>query len=180
MINAKREISAGIIIYRKTHEGLKFLILYHGHGYWNFPKGKIESEIQEKSFPAALREVKEETGLSRSDLRFNQSFDKLRIDLERSRMGQYFKTYEKFTFWRGQENRKIKVFKVVIFYLAETKNPRIRISPEHQGYGWFTYREAFKILDKYKDSQRVLKQAHDFLQKQKTIQTVNIHSQNNF
>ncbi len=146
-----REISAGIIVYRKTREGLKFLILYHGRNYWNFPKGKIESEIQEKSFPAALREVREETGLSRSDLRFNQ----------------YFKTYEKFTFWRRLGNENIKVFKIVIFYLAETKKSVVRVSKEHEGYGWFTYKEAMKILSKYKDTQKILTQANEFLGRQK-------------
>jgi len=140
-----REISAGIIIYRKTPEGLKFLILYHGHNYWNFPKGKIESE--EKSFQTALREVKEETGLTRNDLIFNE----------------YFKTYEKFTFWRRLGNKNVKVFKIVIFYLAETKKSQIKISQEHEGYGWFTYKEALRILSKYKDSQKVLTQAYKFL-----------------
>ena len=143
-----REISAGIIIYRKTEDGLKFLILYHGRGYWNFPKGKIESE--EKSFQAAIREIKEETGLARGDLKFNESF----------------KAYEKFTFWRRLGNKGIKVFKIVIFYLAETRNPIIKISKEHNGYGWFTHKEAMKILSKHKDSQRVLTQAYDFLRKQ--------------
>jgi len=38
-----REISAGIIIYRRTLKGPKFLLLYHGNNYWNFPKGKIEN-----------------------------------------------------------------------------------------------------------------------------------------
>ena len=142
-----REISAGIIIYRKTEDGTKFLILYHGRGYWNFPKGKIESE--EKSFQAAIREIREETGLNRNDLRFDE----------------YFKAYEKFTFWRRLGRQNVKVFKIVIFYLAETKNPVIKISKEHSGYGWFTYREAMKILGKHKDSQRVLTQAHQFLVK---------------
>jgi len=155
-----REISAGIIIYRKTNEGPKFLILYHGRGYWNFPKGKIDKE--EKSFQTALREVREETGLSRNDLKFNE----------------YFKTYEKFTFRRpakrdkspaqrdGAKGRKTKkIFKIVIFYLAETKNSQIKISKEHEGYGWFTYKEAMKILSKYKDSQRVLTQANKFLRR---------------
>lgn len=142
-----REISAGIIIYRKTEDGPKFLILYHRGSYWNFPKGKIDKE--EKSFQAAVREVKEETGLSRSDLKFNQ----------------YFKVYERFTFWRRLGKQNVKVFKIVIFYLAETKNSIVKISKEHSGYGWFTYREAMKILGKHKDSQRVLTQAYDFLRK---------------
>ena len=140
-----KEISAGIIIYRKTPEGLKFLILYHGHNYWNFPKGKIESE--ERSFQTALREVKEETGLTRNDLIFNENF----------------KAYEKFTFWRRLGNKNVKVFKIVIFYLAETKKSQIKISQEHEGYGWFTYKEALRILSKYKDSQKVLTQAYKFL-----------------
>ncbi len=142
-----QEISAGIIIYRRTKDGLKFLILYHGHGYWNFPKGKIES--REKSFQTALREIREETGLTRSDLKF----------------GDYFKTSEHFTFWRDKE----KVSKNVTFYLAETKRKAIRISEvqegqPHEGFAWFTYKEALDILHRHKDSQRILKQAYQFLQ----------------
>ncbi|MBI4994923.1 NUDIX domain-containing protein, partial [Candidatus Peregrinibacteria bacterium] len=67
-----KEISAGIIIYRKTSEGIKFLLLYHGGRYWNFPKGKLDQG--EKSFRAALREVKEETGLSSNELRLKEWF----------------------------------------------------------------------------------------------------------
>lgn len=137
----KREISAGIIIYRKTPEGPKFLILYHGGSYWNFPKGKIESE--EKSLAAALRETREETGLGGHDLR----------------LAQNFKAYERFHFRRsGQE-----IFKIVIFYLAETHARDVKISFEHQGYGWFAIKDARRILGDYKDSQKVLKQAYDFL-----------------
>lgn len=138
-----REISAGILVYRKTQEGPKFLILYHGHDYWNFPKGKIENE--EKSFEAAVRETREETGLTTRNLRFLRNF----------------KTYERFSFRRNGKT----VYKVVIFYMAETNEPRIKISKEHQGYGWFLYREASRILGKYKDSQKVLKNAYDFLQR---------------
>lgn len=143
-----REISAGIIIYRKTPAGLKFLILYHGRNYWNFPKGKIESE--EKSWQAAIREIREETGLNRIDLKIDN----------------IFKAYEKFAFWRRAAEKNVKVFKIVIFYLAETKKRIVNVSEEHDGYGWFTYKEAIEILGKYKDSQRVLNQANSFLRRQ--------------
>jgi len=136
-----REISAGVIVYRKTEEGPKFLILYHGHNYWNFAKGKIESE--EKSFDAALRETREETGLNRSSLL----------------LARNFKTYEKYTFWRGRK----RVYKIVIFYLAETTRREIGLSGEHEGYGWFTYKEAYRVLSRHKDSQLVLKRAYAFL-----------------
>jgi len=154
-----KEISAGIIIYRKTKEGIKFLLLYHGGGYWNFPKGKIEAE--EKSFQTAVREIREETGLNRSDLKFDQ----------------FFKAYEKFTFWRPAkrnsekiENKPQRVFKTVIFYLAETKRKAIKISETkegqpHEGFSWFTYREAMKVLSKHKESQRILTQANEFFRR---------------
>ncbi|MEK7546989.1 MAG: NUDIX domain-containing protein [Patescibacteria group bacterium] len=154
----KKEISAGFIVFRRTDEGLKFLVLYHGHNYWNFPKGKIESE--EKSLAAAFRETKEEAGLSRQDLRLVNNF----------------KVYQKFSFRRhadrgdssraGRERTKEEpqnIFKIVIFYLAETRNPRIRISSEHQGYAWFLYPEAMKIMNRYRGNQKILKQAYDFI-----------------
>lgn len=136
-----QEISAGIVVYRRTQEGPKFLVLYHGHNYWNFPKGKIENE--EKSFEAALRETREETGLSTSDLRVMRNF----------------KAYEKFQFKRSGKT----VFKTVIFYLAETNKRDVKISKEHQGYAWFLYREAGRILGEYKDSQKVLRNVYGFL-----------------
>jgi len=143
----KQEISSGVIVYRQTREGPKYLILYHGHGYWNFPKGKIEDK--EKTIATAFRETKEETGLGGKDLKLIRNF----------------KTHEKFTFKkRGKE-----VFKTVVFYLAETGQKEVKISTrEHQGYGWFLYHEGFKILDKFKNSQKVLKVANDFIRKKST------------
>ena len=135
---AKRETSAGIIVYRKTKQGIKFLLLYHGGGYWNFPKGHIEGV--EQSLDTAIRETTEEAGLKRSDLRVNK----------------HFRFYDKFTFFRN----KARVFKTVTFYLAETRNRHIRVSHEHDGFGWFSYKEAVKQLAKYKDSVDILKKAH--------------------
>lgn len=136
-----REISAGIIIYRKTPDGPKFLLLYHGGGYWNFPKGKLEEG--ERSFRAAVREVEEETGIKYKDLRFNKD---------------YFKAHDRFVFQRGGD----KISKHVLFYLAETHNPEIRLSAEHEGYGWFLCERAMQVI-KYKNLREILKQAYDTL-----------------
>ncbi len=153
----KKEISAGFIVFRRTSEGLKFLLLYHGHNYWNFPKGKIESE--EKSLEAAFRETKEEAGLAKQELR----------------MAKNFKVYQKFSFRRRfdrpgstrlTKEEPQNIFKIVIFYLAETRNPRIKISSEHQGYAWFLYPEAMKIMNRYKGNQKMLKQAYDYIRQQ--------------
>jgi 8-oxo-dGTP pyrophosphatase MutT (NUDIX family) len=138
---SRQEISAGIIVYKQSDKGPQFLVLYHGHSYWNFAKGKIESA--EDSLEAAFRETEEETGIARKDLRLHGGF----------------RTNERFTFRReGQQ-----VYKTVIFYLAESSTSHVVISDEHSGFGWFPISEARRVLGKYRDSQRVLKQACDFL-----------------
>lgn len=135
-----KENSAGIIIYRRTKEGLKFLLLYHGGRYWNFPKGKLE--VKEGSYEAAVREIGEETGLAKSDLKFNP----------------YFRIYDRFVFNRFQQ----KVFKIVVYFLAETREKRIKISDEHHGYGWFLYRDAIRML-MYQNLRNNLKKAYDLI-----------------
>lgn len=145
-INTQEEkiVSSGIIVFRKTSEGPRFLMLYYGHSYWTFPRGKIEE--QERSFAAALRETREETGFTRADLTFVECF----------------KTREQWTFMRGTQ----KIHRTIIFYLAETQRSHVRVSDEHQGYGWFTYREAMKVLigKKNGENRRVLKHAFDFIE----------------
>lgn len=149
-----REISAGIIIYRKTKEGPKFLLLYHGGRYWAFPKGKIETlpkdgrggkeeSVKETSFRAALRETAEETGLRASDLKLKSRF----------------KAYERFTFFREKQ----RVFKIVIFYLAETSRRQVKISEEHEGFGWFRYEDGKRLLKIHKEPVVLLTKAYNFI-----------------
>ena len=136
-----RELSAGFIVFRRTKDGPKFLLLYQGHGYWNFPKGKLETN--ERSAEAAIRELREETGLRLADLRWYRNF----------------KEYERYQFRRQHE----RVFKVVTFYLAETRQARIFLPAGHEGYlegyGWFTLAEALKLVGRYRDSMEILKRA---------------------
>lgn len=139
----KREISSGIIVFRKEEKEILFLLLYRGSSHWTFPRGKIESE--ERSFEAALRETREESGLVRSDLQFVNRF----------------KAYEHWTFVKYKQ----RIAKTVIFYLAETKKKQIRLEPDFEGYGWFVYREANRIFsgEKNKENRKVLRQAYRFL-----------------
>lgn len=54
--------SCGVIPYRKTEEGIRYLLLKQTNGYWSFPKGHMDAfETEEET---ALRELQEETGLS--------------------------------------------------------------------------------------------------------------------
>ena len=130
-------ISAGIIIFRRVEGELKFLFLYRARGVWDFPRGRMEEG--ERSWQTAFREVREETGLRRNEITMNTNF----------------KVYEKFPYMREGKN----IFKVVIFYLAETSQSRVRISSEHEGYGWFSYAEARKALARYKARVEILKKA---------------------
>jgi len=155
----KKEFSAGLIVYRNTPQGPRFLLLYHGGRYWNFPKGHIEYNqknvvtsiggdaemvnVRETSKEAAIRETYEETG----------------IDPSRLLIKRNFRAVEKFRFRRNKD----QIFKVVIFYLAETDQTEIKISSEHDGFGWFQYKDARYILAPYKDSQRLLRSAYEYI-----------------
>jgi 8-oxo-dGTP pyrophosphatase MutT (NUDIX family) len=152
----KKEFSAGLIVYRDTPQGPRFLLLYHGGRYWNFPKGHIENRsdvvtsfggdtgalnTRETSKEAAIRETHEETGISP---------DKLSIK-------RNFRAVERFRFRKNRE----QISKIVIFYLAETSEAEVKISSEHEGFGWFQYKDARHILAPYKDSQRLLRNAYE-------------------
>lgn len=159
----KREISAGLIIYRLvTNAAPKFLLLYHGSRYWNFPKGRIEindenlptnnqkeakkTRRRESSIQTAFRETLEETGLKRRELMLKQGF----------------RACQKYRFFRNNK----PIFKTVIFYLAETKARQINISEEHEGYGWFSYKDALFILSQHKDNKAILKRVYNFIRSQ--------------
>jgi len=146
-INLKKEYQkvAGFVIFRRTEEGIKFLLLYKGGTYWNFPKGHFESG--ETGLETALRETYEETGLKKSDLKIIPEF----------------RAYEKFSFPSGNQ----MIYKNLILYLAETNKEEIKIAPrEHFGFGWFLYRDAVKIIGKkYSGVKKVLKQAENFIKK---------------
>jgi 8-oxo-dGTP pyrophosphatase MutT (NUDIX family) len=139
------ERTAGFIIFRKTDQGIKFLLMYKGGSYWNFPKGHLESG--ETDLEAAFREVYEETGLKKSDLKIIPEF----------------RTYERFSF---KTDTKI-ITKNIVLYLAETKKANIYVDPnEHYGFAWFLYKEATKIIGpKYVGIKKALRQAMNFIQK---------------
>ena len=144
--NYTKVISAGIIVFRWTAKEPLFLLLYRDRGAWDFPRGRMESG--ERSWETAFREVEEETGLKAQELKIQSNF----------------KVYEKFPYRRKEVSGKIEqIFKIVIFYLAETKQSQVVLSDEHKGYGWFSHNEARRLLSRYKARVVILKKALEYM-----------------
>ena len=60
-IDALVQRSCGVIPYRITSEGIRYLLILQTNGFWSLPKGHMEAFETEQE--TALRELQEETGL---------------------------------------------------------------------------------------------------------------------
>lgn len=139
----KQERSAGIIVYYTEKDSNSFkrlyLLLYYRSKYWDFPKGKIEGN--ETSHEAALRELKEETGLT---LTLHKGFEQT--------ISYFFKDLQ------GS-----LVDKTVIYYVGEASTKNVELSHEHTDFTWLPLKESLKQLT-YANAQQVLSLADHFVQ----------------
>ncbi len=132
-----REISAGVILFRRTPEP-HYLLLHYESGHWDFPKGHIEPG--EDAQQTATRELKEETGISALNF----------VDGYKQTLRYFFR------------HKGIGIFKIVIYYLAETNQSEVSLSHEHIGFEWLSYDLAMSRLT-FKNSQDLLAQAYAHL-----------------
>lgn len=138
MISMKKEVSAGVVIFRRTDSDVLYLILKYGWGHWGFVKGHIERG--EKEIDTIKREAFEEAGIT--DLKFVFGFrEKIEYD--------YFFKRE-------------KRHKIVYYYLAETSQGHVRLSYEHKDYAWLPYEEALRRIT-YESDRNILRKAHKYL-----------------
>jgi len=141
------EKSAGAVIFRKEKGKTFYLLLHYPRAshrterdYWDFPKGHVEKGETEGG--AMRREIFEETGIK--DLKL---------------VSKFRETVKYFFRWKGKT-----IFKIVVFYLGETKEKEIKISGEHMGYKWLEYDKALKQLN-FDNAKEILKKANDVLTK---------------
>jgi 8-oxo-dGTP pyrophosphatase MutT (NUDIX family) len=133
------EKSAGAVIYRRAGNSRLFLLLQNA-GRWDFPKGGVEKE--ESEMQTVVREVEEETGLR--DLRIVPGFRKVI---------EYF-------YRRDRKN----IHKQVVYLLGVTEEADVKISFEHQGFGWFPFQEALRRAS-YNNSKVTLTEAEKFIRR---------------
>jgi len=129
-----REKSCGAVVFRENADR-EYLLLHYESGHWDFVKGNVEISESEKE--TVLRELQEETGITRAE--FIEDF--------REKITYYYR--------RGGET----IYKEVIFFLIKTKDPKVTLSYEHIGFKWLKYPEAVRKLT-FENAKKVLRKAH--------------------
>ena len=136
---AHQETSAGGIVYRLDGGDPLFLLIRDSYQNWGFPKGHLETG--ERAEDAALREVREETGIDDVALRGN-------IDT----IDWYFR-------FRGR-----LIHKVCHFFLMETA--QALTSPQRAegitACQWVGY-DAASVAISYSNARLVLRRAHEMI-----------------
>ena len=132
------ERSAGAVVFRMPKKGTRLYLLLLNAGRWDFPKGNMEDG--ETELRTVIREVGEETGLKGIT------------------MVPGFKKVIEYFYRRDGKN----IHKQVVYLLAEADDDKVKISFEHQGFGWFPYTEAVAQAS-HDNTKRLLAGADRFL-----------------
>jgi 8-oxo-dGTP pyrophosphatase MutT (NUDIX family) len=130
------EKSAGAVVFFRSAR-IEYLLLHSS--YWGFPKGHIESGESERA--AAMREVREETGLPVVLL-------------------DGFRQVDAYSFLRCGES----VQKQSIYFLGEVPSRAAHISHEHDDLAWLTFDDALARLG-YEGGKEILRKADEFLRR---------------
>jgi 8-oxo-dGTP pyrophosphatase MutT (NUDIX family) len=150
-----REKSAGAIIFIMENSVPHYLLLHYGPGHWGFAKGHVEGNETEEE--TTRREVAEETGIT--DLNILPGFKKLEK--------YFFRQYRENISEADRKKGKTPwVFKLVTFFIGETKTKEVKISHEHTGFVWLPIEEAIKKTT-FKNSKLLLQKANEFILKSK-------------
>ncbi len=160
---AKREFSAGGIVIKRERGRLKVLLIKDGYGRWTWPKGNIGKG--ESSEDAALREIKEETGLKK--LQIVEKINEINYFYRPLSLRSHLVPSTRCEAGLGDPERSEGsrlhgdlIFKTVYLFLvkAKGKEPLKIQASEIQDAKWLTPEEALKTVA-YKGAKEILKKA---------------------
>jgi len=119
----KIALSAGVIPVIFIGEEALYLLL-RVYNYWDFPKGIVESG--EQAINAAIRELKEETGIEKIEFHWGKTF---------------------------RETEPYSYGKIARYYIAQAASKEVILLPnpttkfvEHHEYRWVTFTEAQELV----------------------------------
>ena len=131
-------VSAGAIIYRDKPDKREYLLLKSRAGDWEFPKGGVEGD--EELQQTAIREVKEESGLSNFKL-----------------LDGFHEEYNYFFQASGST-----IHKTVHLFVAKSFDSKAGISSEHSDLQWRDYVQAINTIN-HDGPREILEHANQFL-----------------
>ncbi len=139
----KRARSAGGVVFQRAGDHVRILVLQHEGGKWMLPKGTIE--VGETPEAVAVREVREETGLS-----------SVRVvgDLGEERYSFFWRTEDAF------------YDKIVHYFLLEFLGGEEATPQREEGFvaaEWVTVDEALSRI-KYKETREIVRRARTKLE----------------
>ena len=133
----KLEKSCGAVVYKKSENGLLFLIEHMIQGHTSIPKGHVENNETEEE--TALREIKEETNLE------------VKLDTDFRHTISY--------------SPAPNIMKDVIFFVAEaTSEKLINQECEVTSLEWMDYQTAYEALT-FDSDKETLRLAKEYLDK---------------
>ncbi len=135
----RQEESAGFILFREVAGQRWYLLLNYGK-HWDYAKGHLEKG--ETAWQAAVRELREETGIRQVDR------------VTRFQREMFYEFYSK---------SKGAIRKVVTYFIGCTQTEAVKVSEEHEGYEWLPFERAMERLT-FENAREMLAAAHGALE----------------
>ena len=133
------EKSCGAVVFTRVNGEIRYVLAQNLEGYYGFPKGHVEAG--ETEIETALREIREEVGLSPQLIEGFRTCDEHPIP------------------------KKPGVIKQVVYFLAEYADQQIAFQKEELlSAPLVSYEEAMKLFV-FEGSKRILTEANAFLNK---------------